>query len=191
MVLSQHVTLTYFSILFGITCGFLPTFPSSCVWCFCRFISIQRKSFIDDSRLWKIQNIINKFDEMLLLLLSAIGNVCLEAATVTMDRWHLVNGRGNFRVGQPGLLYWPICSVCPQWLFPPSLLPCGGEDSASIFKVPSHCLPLCGFFFFAIFILPLRHLFVRMSLYFHIFALYLCDFEVGVRGGKVVFQVKS
>lgn len=28
---------------------------------------------------------------------------------------------------------------------------------------------------------------MRMSLYFHIFALYLCDFEAEVRGGKVVF----
>lgn len=34
----------------------------------------------------KLQNVVKKFDEMLLLLLSAVGNVCLEAATVTMDK---------------------------------------------------------------------------------------------------------
>lgn len=34
----------------------------------------------------RLQNIIKKSDEMLLLVLSAVGNVCLEAATVTMDK---------------------------------------------------------------------------------------------------------
>lgn len=34
----------------------------------------------------RLQNIIKKSDEMLLLVPSAVGNVCLEAATVTMDK---------------------------------------------------------------------------------------------------------
>lgn len=82
MVISQHVTLTYFSILVGITCGFLlPVFgDSEALSPFRENLSLMTQDFA------KLQNVVKKFNEMLLLLLSAVGNVCSEAATVTMDK---------------------------------------------------------------------------------------------------------
>lgn len=98
----------------------------------------------------------------------------------------LVNGRGNSGQENQAGYYWPVCPVCPQWLLPPSLLPCGGEDSVPVFKVPSYCSHAS---IFAILILPSRAICLWEWVYIFKFCAFVI-FEVELRGGKVVFQVK-